>query len=251
MKAFTKLFSSIVSSSIWTEDAETRIVWVTMLALADKNGEVWASIGGLAKQSGVPRDKCAEAVSKFLAPDPDSRTKDNEGRRIAEIDGGWVMLNYGKYRELGRTEDRREYFAEHKRLSRSKSPQSPHMSTPCPQKSPIAEAEAEAEAKKDIPPAAVDLAQDIMATDQKTADKIAATEAVYSWLDWRREHPRIGIARVGEDGDPAAWKALWTHYGRECLDVMYQRMEPKLEPKKSIWYTMAAEWLAKNTTTED
>jgi hypothetical protein len=119
VKSFTKLFASIVSSSIWTEDAETRVVWVTMLALADKDGEVWASVGGLAKQAGVSREKCASALAKFMAPDPDSRTKDNEGRRIAEIDGGWVLLNYAKYRELGRGEDRREYFAEYKRKQRA------------------------------------------------------------------------------------------------------------------------------------
>jgi hypothetical protein len=151
-KPFTKLFASIVTSSIWTEDAPTRVLWVTMLAICDADGDVWASVGGLARTAGITREECEAGLAKFLAPDPDSRTQDNEGRRIVVIDGGWRLLNYKKYRQLGRTEDRREYFAEKKREQRSAA-KSPQMSTPvhtCPQQStmsPIAEAEAEAEAE--------------------------------------------------------------------------------------------------------
>ena len=145
MKPFTKLFASIVSSSIWQASKETKVVWVTMLAMADKEGEVWASVGGLANMAGVTKEECAKAVLELESPDDDSRTKLHEGRRIVPIDGGWRLLNYKKYRELGRAEDRREYFAEHKRQSRS-------TSTPvhnCPQTapmSPIAEGDAEEEA---------------------------------------------------------------------------------------------------------
>lgn len=149
MKPFTKLFSSIVTSSIWRESNETRIVWVTLLALADKNGEVWASVGGLAHAAGVDREACAKSLDILLSPDPDSRTKDHEGRRIVVIDGGWRLLNYIKYREMGRAEDRREYFAEHKRKSRaSKRTQLSTLSTSGPPLSPIAEAEAEADIDK-------------------------------------------------------------------------------------------------------
>lgn len=103
--AYTKLFNSIVTSTIWTEDDRTRIVWITMLAIADKNGEVQGSIPGLARIAGVPVDDCRAAIRKFLSPDPDSRTKDDEGRRIEEIDGGWHLLNFRKYREMASKED--------------------------------------------------------------------------------------------------------------------------------------------------
>lgn len=119
MKPFTKLFSSIVTSSIWQESNETRIVWVTLLALADKNGEVWASVGGLAHAAGISRDDCLKSLKVLLNPDPDSRSKENGGRRIKEIDGGWQLLNYLKYREMGRNEDRTEYFREQKRRKRA------------------------------------------------------------------------------------------------------------------------------------
>lgn len=151
MKPFTKLFSSIVTSSIWTEDAPTKVVWVTMLALADADGDVWASVGGLAQTAGVTRDQCEHALAKFLAPDPDSRTRELEGRRIVVTDGGWHLVNYRKYREMGRAEDRREYFANKKREQRSRQ----QMSTPvhtCPQSSTAStmstDIEAKAEANK-------------------------------------------------------------------------------------------------------
>jgi hypothetical protein len=109
--AYTKLFNSIVTSTIWSEDDQTRIVWITMLALADKNGEVQGSVPGLARSAGVSVDACRAAIGKFLSPDPDSRTRDDEGRRIEEIDGGWHLINHRKYREMATDADRTEKAA--------------------------------------------------------------------------------------------------------------------------------------------
>jgi len=109
--AYTKLFNNILTSTIWGEDVQTRLVWITMLAMADKNGEVQATIPGLARMAVVDLDACRAAVAKFLQPDPDSRTQDDEGRRIEEIEGGWVLLNYAKYREMASEADRKEKAA--------------------------------------------------------------------------------------------------------------------------------------------
>ena len=106
---FTKLFSSILDSTIWQESLETKVVWVTMLAMSDKQGEVMSSIPGLAKRSGVTIAECEQALQCLLSPDPYSRTKDFEGRRIESIDGGWQLLNHSKYRALLSAEERREY----------------------------------------------------------------------------------------------------------------------------------------------
>lgn len=108
---YTKLFNSIITSTIWSEDDQTRIVWITMLAIADKNGEVQGSIPGLARIAGVPVEACRTAINKFLSPDVDSRTKDDEGRRIETIEGGWHLLNHGKYREMASDADRAEKAA--------------------------------------------------------------------------------------------------------------------------------------------
>jgi hypothetical protein len=50
-----------------------------------------------------------------MAPDPDSRTPDHEGRRIEAIDGGWMLLNHGKFREIISLDQRREKAAERQR----------------------------------------------------------------------------------------------------------------------------------------
>ena len=105
--AYTKLFQSIITSTIWTEDDKTRIVWITMLALSDKNGEIAGSVPGIARMAGVSVEAASAAIRKFLSPDEYSRTKDDEGRRIQEIDGGWSLLNHRKYRDMASREDQR------------------------------------------------------------------------------------------------------------------------------------------------
>lgn len=105
MAGYTKLHSTILLSSVWCESHTTRIVWIAMMALADQDGIVSASVPGLAGAAKVTLAECTEALALFLAPDPHSRTKDNEGRRVAEVDGGWHLLTHGKHRELLSRED--------------------------------------------------------------------------------------------------------------------------------------------------
>ncbi|MEQ2007535.1 MAG: hypothetical protein ABMA26_12120 [Limisphaerales bacterium] len=116
---FTKLFSSLTESSVWCQDDHTRLVWIAMLAMADKHGRVWASVPGLANRARVPVEAVERALGIFLAPDPHSRTKAFEGRRIEVIDGGWRLLNHAKYRALRDEEDRRAKDAERQRRCRA------------------------------------------------------------------------------------------------------------------------------------
>jgi hypothetical protein len=139
---FTKLFSDIIDSTIWREDHATKIVWVTMLAKADRHGVVRSSLPGLADAARVTIPECESAIQKFLGPDPYSRTKDLDGRRILETDGGWILLNYLKYRKIRDDEETRIATAERVRRFREK--QNVTRVTPG---NAIAEAEAEAEAE--------------------------------------------------------------------------------------------------------
>lgn len=109
MSGYSKLFSEIVTSSIWSEDDKTRIVWITMLALKDGRGFVPAALPGLANAARVTIDECARAIAKLEAADKYSRTPDNDGRRVQRIDGGWIVLNHDKYRDKRGDEARREY----------------------------------------------------------------------------------------------------------------------------------------------
>jgi hypothetical protein len=102
------------------ESDQTRIVWITILAIADKNGEVQASIPGLARIAGVSIEACETAINKFLSPDPYSRTPDDEGRRIEKIEGGWSILNHAKYRELASRDESKSSAAERQKRFRER-----------------------------------------------------------------------------------------------------------------------------------
>ena len=122
-ETYTKLFNTIVTSTIWQEDKDTKILWITMLAIKDAEGYVAGSIPGIANLAGLSIGETKVALDKLMAPDPYSRTKDNEGRRIAEADGGWIVLNHYKYREIRDPEKRKEQNREAQRRYREKSKQ--------------------------------------------------------------------------------------------------------------------------------
>lgn len=145
--SFTKLFSSITESTVWGESHATRIVWITMLAMADRKGRIEAAIPGLANRARVTLEECEHALERFMAPDKYSRTPDNDGRRIEKINGGWQLLNYAKYREMRDHEARLEYQREWDRTHRS----NPTLSDKSDQIRPgttKAEAEADTEAEE-------------------------------------------------------------------------------------------------------
>ncbi len=119
---YTKLFSSITESTVWGEPYSTRIVWVAMLAMADSRGNVYGSVPGLARRANVSLDETENALSSFLAPDPYSRTKDEDGRRIEEIDGGWRLINHGKYAAVRDAQERAEYKRKWDRENRGDRP---------------------------------------------------------------------------------------------------------------------------------
>jgi hypothetical protein len=52
-----------------------------------------------ARRANVSLEQCRAALACFEAPDPDSKDPDHEGRRIERVAGGFVLLNYEKYRE--------------------------------------------------------------------------------------------------------------------------------------------------------
>jgi hypothetical protein len=120
--SFVKLHSSLLNSTIWRENNETRILWITMLAMADQYGLVEASVPGLADRARLTIEATREALATLMGPDPDSRTKDDDGRRIAVIDGGWRLTNYDKHRERRSPEERREQNRLAKEAQRRRQP---------------------------------------------------------------------------------------------------------------------------------
>lgn len=56
----------------------------------------------------------------FLRPDQHSRTKDLEGRRLVEVDGGWQIVSYAKWRHKMSAEERRDYKRQHESARRER-----------------------------------------------------------------------------------------------------------------------------------
>jgi len=127
LMGWSKLYNTIVLSSIWSEDDHTRLLWITMLALADSKDCVWASVPGLAKAANIPLDSCLKAIKVLSEPDPYSRSKEFEGRRIKIIDGGWFILNRRKFIEQDYEDKRREYNRRYYHQVRKKKKEEEHQ----------------------------------------------------------------------------------------------------------------------------
>lgn len=117
---YTKLFSSIVASTIWREDDKTRIVWITMLAMKNERHIVEASLPGLADLARVTIKECEAAIGKLESKDRYSRNQHHGGRRIEKVEGGWIILNGEYYRHQMSLEDKREYQKLYHRNYRAK-----------------------------------------------------------------------------------------------------------------------------------
>ena len=100
MAGYSKLWSTIVTSSIWTQDDRTLRVWIAMMAMCDAEGVVDGSIPGFARICGMSVEEFKDALSVLMSPDPHSRSPEFDGRRLAEERGrGWRILTYQKHRD--------------------------------------------------------------------------------------------------------------------------------------------------------
>jgi len=138
---FTKLFNSIITSSVWSEDDKTRLMWITMLAASDAQGFVTGSIPGMAAIARMSIEDAEKSIKALCKPDPYSRSKEYDGRRLLECEGGWLIANYQKYRQKRDPEKRRQQNCEAQRRYRRK-----QKISQCKPES------AQAEAEADIPP---------------------------------------------------------------------------------------------------
>ena len=146
MAGYSKLWSTIVTSSVWSEDDKTRIMWITMLAVTEADGHVSGSIPGMAAVARLSITDTQIAIDRLCAPDPYSRSLEFEGRRITESPGGWQILNYDKYRASRDEDERKAYMRDYMKKYRK---QNSKLCKPTvnPRKPPLAQAEAEAEAE--------------------------------------------------------------------------------------------------------
>ncbi|RXS93685.1 hypothetical protein [Silvibacterium dinghuense] len=109
---FVKVFRQILDSTI-ADDWQVRHVFEDLLKLADyKTGEVDMTPRAISRQTGVPLDVVERALSVLEEPDTDSRSAEEEGRRLvrlaAERSWGWRIVNFAHYRDLKNLDLKRE-----------------------------------------------------------------------------------------------------------------------------------------------
>jgi hypothetical protein len=129
-KPYVTIDAEILNSTVWGEPAHIRLVWLTLLILCDMDGYVGASIPGIARASGVTEAQAREAIKRFQEPDPDSRTKTDEGRRLKEVERGFLILNFKDHLdrmsgERAKSRDRVRRFRERRRMAQHETPVTP------------------------------------------------------------------------------------------------------------------------------
>lgn len=203
MTGYTKLFSSIIASTIWRESKEIKIVWITMLALANRFGIVEASVPGLADMARVSVQEVEAALQVLQNPDPYSRSKEDDGRRIKPVDGGWLLINFTKYRAKMSEDDRRAYLREKKRQEReSKRCQQPVNKRPTLSRlSTQSESESESESESKAEPEAEELQPSLVLERTGTAKPFTKPTATEMEL----QAAKIGLP-------PAEIQHFYDHY---------------------------------------
>jgi hypothetical protein len=112
MSGYTPLFDTALDGTLFGKWPHTGI-WTCLLSQVDQHGEIDMHPNLLAAKIGVPLDLLMACIADFMQPDPGSRTKDHDGRRLELIDPdsrnwGWRVLNHTKYREKARLKAKNE-----------------------------------------------------------------------------------------------------------------------------------------------
>ena len=98
--AFTPLDSNFVFSTIVSEGPDVVATWVLLLSTKDKFHESEMQPPAVAKLLGIPVERADAAFECLSSPDPRSRHREFDGRRIMRQPAGtWLIVTGDKYQE--------------------------------------------------------------------------------------------------------------------------------------------------------
>jgi len=100
------------------EDPATFKVWIIFLAYADADGIARIAAPFISSIGRMTIETVREAIKILEGPDENSRSTNDQGRRIRRVDGGWLIINYARYR----ARSPQEYEAARKRQYRQANP---------------------------------------------------------------------------------------------------------------------------------
>jgi hypothetical protein len=97
--AWNPLDESFLSSSILAEGPDVVAAWALLIASADRMGESHLTVPFVASVLRISDERAEKAFAVLAAPDKRSRNKDQDGRRIIPVEGGWLLVSHAKYKE--------------------------------------------------------------------------------------------------------------------------------------------------------
>lgn len=108
---YVKLFTSIYQGTL-RGNSHGLLVFTNILAHCDKAGIADIHPRAIAEEVGLTVEQVRTAIDELEAPDPESRSPEEDGRRLIRTDEhrawGWLVVNYAKYRAIRNEDDRRE-----------------------------------------------------------------------------------------------------------------------------------------------
>ena len=109
---FVKIYPGFFKGSLVDTPPFARLLFLAMLSEADEMGVALGTVRYWASLVGITESEVLQGMEILTSPDPHSTSPDLEGRRIEPWGAGsnrWRIVNYAKYYEKSRNEDRKEY----------------------------------------------------------------------------------------------------------------------------------------------
>src|SRR2546430_17123725 len=99
---YAKLFASVFEGSMRGQP-DVLLVWFNLLAHAP-SGVSDRTLRTISEETGLSVQRVAKAINILESVDPESRSPDEQGRRIIRLDQhrswGWRIVNWEYYRNL-------------------------------------------------------------------------------------------------------------------------------------------------------
>ena len=225
---YVKLFTSIYQGTLRGRSNEL-LVFTNLLAHADMHGHVDIHPSAIADEVGLTKEQVRDALIELEAPDVESRSPENEGRRIIRLDDhrdwGWRIVNYVKYRTIKNDDDRREQNRIAQAKWRDKHKQDVSTVSTDKQRKPMQmqmQKQIQKQENTGRTAAASRLPKDFC-PDMTIAEREGIT-------DIQREFESFTdywTAKAGKDGTKLDWQATWRNWCRNSKNKRINGRQPE------------------------
>lgn len=142
---YGKFFASTFTGSMVGAGCHVFAVWGFVIANTRPDGHVELNPPVIAASIGCKVDEVEKAIEYLMSPDPKSRSKKREGRRLVQVSSFlYLVPTYTEYRSIRNDDDRKQYMRQYMREYRELQNVNSSVNT---RKPPLAHAEAEEDAE--------------------------------------------------------------------------------------------------------